>query len=243
MGRSVSPLRRATAMMMSMTPQMALDLPARQDFSAAAFIAGPSNSAARDVLGRPDDWPRNVMALIGPEGAGKSHLAAIWAERQQAMVLPAPMLGDRLASLDPDCAMVIEDVDQGVDDDALFHLFNRAAEGGIPALLLTARTRPAQWTASVPDLVSRLRALVHVDLHEADDELLTRVLEKQLADRRAPVRPGVIDYLLPRMERSVAAVRILAERMDKLALVKKTPITRAIAREILDSWTETGDAA
>ncbi|MFT6461141.1 MAG: chromosomal replication initiation ATPase DnaA [Maricaulis maris] len=230
-------------MMMSMTPQMALDLPARQDFSAAAFIAGPSNSAARDVLGRPDDWPRNVMALIGPEGAGKSHLAAIWAERQQAMVLPAPMLGDRLASLDPDCAMVIEDVDQGVDDDALFHLFNRAAEGGIPALLLTARTRPAQWTASVPDLVSRLRALVHVDLHEADDELLTRVLEKQLADRRAPVRPGVIDYLLPRMERSVAAVRILAERMDKLALVKKTPITRAIAREILDSWTETGDAA
>ncbi|MAC88460.1 MAG: hypothetical protein CMF73_03950 [Maricaulis sp.] len=230
-------------MMMSMTPQMALDLPARQDFSAAAFIAGPSNSAARDVLGRPDDWPRNVMALIGPEGAGKSHLAAIWAERQQAMVLPAPMLGDRLASLDPDCAMVIEDVDQGVDDDALFHLFNRAAEGGIPALLLTARTRPAQWSASVPDLVSRLRALVHVDLHEADDELLTRVLEKQLADRRAPVRPGVIDYLLPRMERSVAAVRILAERMDKLALVKKTPITRAIAREILDSWTETGDAA
>ncbi|WP_291764247.1 MULTISPECIES: AAA family ATPase [Maricaulis] len=226
-----------------MTPQMALDLPARQDFSAAAFIAGPSNSAARDVLGRPDDWPRNVMALIGPEGAGKSHLAAIWAERQQAMVLPAPMLGDRLASLDPDCAMVIEDVDQGVDDDALFHLFNRAAEGGIPALLLTARTRPAQWSASVPDLVSRLRALVHVDLHEADDELLTRVLEKQLADRRAPVRPGVIDYLLPRMERSVAAVRILAERMDKLALVKKTPITRAIAREILDSWTETGDAA
>ncbi|ABI65541.1 MAG: chromosomal replication initiation ATPase DnaA [Maricaulis maris] len=230
-------------MMMSMTPQMALDLPARQDFSAAAFIAGPSNAAARDVLGRPDDWPRNVMALIGPEGAGKSHLAAIWAGRQQALVLPASTLGDRLAALEPDCAMVVEDVDQGVDDDALFHLFNRAAEGAIPALLLTARTRPAHWTVSVPDLVSRLRALVHVDLHEADDVLLTRVLEKQLADRGAPVRPGVIDYLLPRMERSVAAVRILAERMDKLALVKKTPITRAIAREILDSWTETGDAA
>lgn len=229
--------------MMAMTPQLALDLPARRDFSEAAFIAGASNAAARELLARPSDWPRNVMALIGPEGVGKSHLAAIWAERSHAVTIPALVLASHLAALGPNQALVIEDVDQGVDEDALFHVFNRAAEGDIPALLLTARTLPAQWSVSLPDLVSRLRALEHVDLHEADDGLLTRIMEKQLADRGAPVRPGVIDYLLPRMERSVAAVRLLAERMDKLALVKKTPITRAVAREVLDSWTETGDAA
>ncbi|RKQ95516.1 regulatory inactivation of DnaA Hda protein [Maricaulis maris] len=228
---------------MSVTPQMALDLPAREDFSAAAFISGPSNAGARDVLERPGDWPRNVMALVGPEGAGKSHLASIWATQNHAITLPAAHLAAHLSDLAAQTALVVEGVDQGVDEDALFHLLNRAAEGEIQALLLTARSRPAHWRATLPDLVSRLRALVHVDLHEADDELLTRMMQKQLADRGAPVRPGVIDYLLPRMERSVAAVRLLAERMDKLALVKKTPITRAIAREILDSWTETGDAA
>ena len=228
---------------MAMTPQMALDLPAREDFSEAAFMLGPSNAAARDVLSRPGEWPRNLMALVGPEGAGKSHLAAIWAIQNKALVLPAAALAGHMKALVPDTSLVIEDVDRGVDEDALFHLFNRAAEGEIPALLLTARTRPAHWPVRLPDLVSRLRALVHADLHEADDALLTRMMEKQLADRGAPVRPGVIDYLLPRMERSVAAVRLLAERLDKLALVKKTPITRAIAREILDSWSETGDAA
>jgi len=228
---------------MAMTPQMALDLPAREDFSEAAFMLGPSNAAARDVLSRSDDWPRNVMALIGPEGAGKSHLAAIWAMQNQALILPAAALAGQMSTLAADASLVIEDVDRGVDEDALFHLLNRAAEGEIPALLLTARTLPVYWPARLPDLASRLRALVHVDLNEADDALLSRMMEKQLADRGAPVRPGVIDYLLPRMERSVAAVRVLAERMDKLALVKKTPITRAIAREILDSWSETGDAA
>ncbi len=228
---------------MSVTPQMALDLPAREDFSEAAFILGPSNAGARDVLDRPGDWPRNVMALVGPEGSGKSHLAAIWAMHNDALIVPAPALAGHLSDRPAQARLVVEDVDHGIDEDALFHLLNRAAEGEIPAMLLTARILPAHWSVRLPDLVSRLRALVHVDLHEADDELLTRMMQKQLADRGAPVRPGVIDYLLPRMERSVAAVRLLAERMDKLALVKKTPITRAIAREILDSWTETGDAA
>jgi chromosomal replication initiation ATPase DnaA len=85
-----------------------------------------------------------------------------------------------------------------------------------------------------------LRALPHVELREPDDELLTRLLLKQFHDRGAPLRPGVIDYLLPRMERSVSAIRILVDRMDKLALIRKTPITRSVARAVLDDLIEAG---
>jgi len=225
-----------------MTPQLALDLPAREDFSAESLILGPSNAEALAALGRWPDWPRNVMALIGPEGSGKSHLGTVWAVRCEAAVIPAAALADQLPGLERGRCALVEDVDRGVDEDALFHALNRAAGADIPALLLTARKPPVLWPASLPDLVSRLRALPHADLHEADDELLTRLIEKQLQDRGAPIRPGVIEYLLPRMERSVAAVRRLVEQMDKLALVKKTPITRAIAREVLESWQHSGDA-
>jgi chromosomal replication initiation ATPase DnaA len=224
-----------------MTPQMALDLPAREDFSAQSLVLGPSNSEALAALGRWPDWPRNVMALVGPEGAGKSHLGTIWARNCEAVIVEAAALADQLAAIEPGRCVLIEDVDRGVDGDALFHALNRAAEGDIPALLLTARTRPVLWQTDLPDLVSRLRALPHADLHEADDDLLTRLIEKQLQDRGAPVRPGVIEYLLPRMERSVTAVRHMVEQMDKLALVKKTPITRAIAREVLETWQDSGE--
>lgn len=225
-----------------MTPQLALNWPAREDFSAGSLIPGPSNAEARAALERWSDWPRNVMALTGPEGAGKSHLGAIWAARCGAAILPASTLKDSLPELETGRALLVEDVDRGVDEDALFHTLNRAAQGDIPALLLTARRPPVLWPATLPDLVSRLRALPHADLHEADDELLTRLIEKQLQDRGAPVRPGVIEYLLPRMERSVAAVRRLVDRMDKLALVKKTPINRAVAREVLETWPDSGEA-
>ncbi|WP_300543217.1 hypothetical protein [Maricaulis sp.] len=224
-----------------MTPQLALDLPAREDFSAQSLILGPSNAEAMAALERWRDWPRHVMALVGPAGAGKSHIGTVWARECHAAIVPGALLRDSLPGLATGQALLLEDVDRGVDEDALFHTLNRASEGDIPALLLTARTPPVLWPAELPDLVSRLRALPHADLHEADDELLTRLIEKQLADRGAPVRPGVIDYLLPRMERSVAAVRCLVERMDKLALVKKTPINRTVAREVLDTWQDSGD--
>ncbi|MAK64197.1 MAG: hypothetical protein CMF75_05545, partial [Maricaulis sp.] len=218
-----------------MTPQLALDLPVREDFSAQSLILGPSNAEALAALGRWHDWPRHVMALIGPEGAGKSHLAAIWAANSQALILSAAQLHERLPEVPAGQCLVVEDLDQGVEDDALFHTLNRASEGDIPALLLTARKPPVLWPAQLPDLVSRLRALPHTDLHEADDELITRLIEKQLADRGVSIHPGVIDYLLPRMERSVADVRRLVARMDKLALAKKSPINRAVAREVLET--------
>ena len=222
-----------------MKEQLALSLPARTDYSAASFVEGDANAAARSALAGWRNWPDRRMALIGPPGAGKSHMAAIWSRDSSGRVLPAMELADALSGLPDGQSLVIEDADRGVDEAALFHAINRAAEGSISALLLTGRTPPALWRSQLPDLASRLRATAHADLAEPDDALLRRVMEKQFADRQAPVSDGVVDYLLPRMERSVAAARSLVEALDRRALAKRTPVTRAVAREVLEKWDET----
>lgn len=216
-----------------MTQQLALDLPGRVDFSADSFIHGDANREASTALERWRDWPAGAFALIGPPGSGKSHLAAIWAQQSGARITTTQALSATLDQLQPGEALVVEDTDQGGSETALFHAFNRAAEGDLPALLMTAQVPPAQWGAALPDLVSRLRALPQVALREPDDDLLTQLIRKQLNDRHAPIKPGVIEYLLPRMERSVAAARTLVDLLDKRALVKQSPITRAVAREVL----------
>ena len=223
-----------------MKEQFALDLPARVDFRASRFIDGAANSDARAALFRWRDWPRGVMALTGPEGSGKSHLAAIWAAESGAQTFSVRDFAEGLDKLPPDTSLLVEDIDQAVPEQALFHAINRAAEHTLPAVLLTARKPPVLWDVSLPDLVSSLRAMPHVVLHEPDDELLTRVLEKLFADRGSPVNAGVIEYLLPRMDRSVAAARHLVELIDKRALVKKTPVTRSVARDVLEMWGEEG---
>lgn len=218
-----------------MNEQLALNLPTRVDFSAESFVEGRANDEARQALARWADWPRRVLALTGPAGTGKSHLATIWAKDVGAALVEAGQLADILPDLPAGQALVVEDLDRHMPEQALFHAINRAAEGDIPALLLTGRGSPVLWTAELPDLASRLRALPHVDLHEPDDALLTLVMEKQFQDRGAPVNKGVIDYLLPRMDRSVGAARRLVDMMDKLALVRKSPVTRSVARDALEA--------
>src|SRR5262245_35344741 len=72
--------------------QLALDLSHAESFAREDFLAGPSNADALAAISCWPDWPSQVMALVGPAGSGKSHLAAIWAEQAGARFLSARAL-------------------------------------------------------------------------------------------------------------------------------------------------------
>ncbi|MGH7879722.1 MAG: chromosomal replication initiator DnaA, partial [Candidatus Binataceae bacterium] len=150
--------------------QLALALDHAESLAREDFLSGPPNAAALSLIDRWPDWPARVVALIGPEGSGKSHLAAIWAEAAGARVLAAKLL----AAIDPPSALatgalVIEDLEpEGLDEPALFHLLNLAREEGA-YVLLTARTAPTGFPVAIRDLGSRLRALPAVTLAGPDD--------------------------------------------------------------------------
>jgi len=78
-----------------------------------------------------------------------------------------------------------------------------------------------------------LRAAPAVAIALPDDRLLAAVLVKLFADRQVGVAPGVIRFLLRRMERSFAAAGTIAERLDRLALGAGRPIGLALARRVL----------
>lgn len=127
----------------------------------------------------------------------------------------------------------MEDADRtGLDQTGLFHLINRIrANGG--HLLLTARTFPAAWGVTLPDLGSRLKAATTVEIHEPDDALLAGVITKLFADRQVEVEPSVVQYVVRRIERSLSAAITVVELLDRLALERKSRITRIVAAEAI----------
>jgi chromosomal replication initiation ATPase DnaA len=215
--------------------QLALALPHAESFAREDFLPGPSNQAALALIERWPDWPARAAALIGPEGSGKSHLAAMWANSAGARFLAARALGmTNLTSALATGALVIEDLIPGqFDERALFHLINLAREEEA-VLLLTAQTAPAGWRIALSDLVSRLRAIPAVMLSPPDDALLRAVLIKLFADRQLTVDESLIAYLTTRLERSFAAARAAVETLDGEALGRKRPVTRALAAEVLN---------
>ncbi len=213
--------------------QLALALSHMESFAREDFLAGPSNEAALKLIDRWPDWPDRGLVLVGPEGAGKSHLAAIWAQLAGARLVAARALGavDLPAALVTG-ALVVEDLAAGgFDEYALFHLLNLMREQAA-WLLITARQAPAAQDIGLRDLQSRLVALPTAKLGAPDEALLRAVIVKLFTDRQLAVDENVVDYLVTHVERSVPAARAAVERLDREALRLKRPVTRALAGEL-----------
>ena len=102
-------------------------------------------------------------------------------------------------------------------------------------MLLTARRFPAAWGVRLPDLASRLRAAATVEIHEPDDLLLAGVITKLFADRQIEVEANVVQFLVRRIERSLATAIRVVDRLDRAALEHKTRITRSLAAEAISA--------
>jgi chromosomal replication initiation ATPase DnaA len=223
--------------------QLPLGLGFRERFGREDFLAGPPNAAALALIERWPDWPARTVGLVGPEGAGKSHLAAIWAAAAGARAIAAHAITPAsVPAALATGALVVEDLRAGAcEEAALFHLLNLAREEEA-FLLVTARTPPTGWATRLRELASRLRALPVVTLASPDDALLRAVLVKLFADRQLAVDEELIGYLASRIERSFAAARDIVDALDREALHQRRDVNRALAAELLrDGRTTSGD--
>lgn len=230
---------------MTASSQLPLDLAHRPAMGADDFLVAAGNAEAVAWLDRWPDWPAPALLVHGPGGCGKTHLAQVWRARSGApLTSPRALAGADLPALLAGAGAVAIDDAQAVAGDpaaerALFHLYNMARETG-GSLLLTASSPPRRWRLGLPDLRSRLLAAPSVAVRAPDDGLLAAVLVKLFADRQVRVGSDLVDYLLPRMERSFDAARGLVARLDRAALARQRPITLRLAREVLAGEPEEG---
>lgn len=199
------------------------------------FIVGDANREAFALVNGWRDWVAPVAVLAGPAGSGKSHLLRVFADDAGATLLAGPDLAGRDPLALAGRPVALDDADDAATDPAaFFHLVNavRAAGG---RLLAAGRSDAADWPAAraLPDLASRLRAAQPVRLGAPDDDLLARVLVKLFADRQIDVDRTVVDYLLPRIERSYAAASAIVQRLDEGSLARGRRLGRGLAAEIL----------
>lgn len=239
-----------------MTRQLAFDLTTPPAQGRRDFLPAPANAEALALLDRPEGWPQGRLLLVGPPGAGKSHMAAFWAAENGAMRVQARALRPESAEIlaVQDGALVVEDAHRAGGaagaEQALFHLWNLCGPRNC-LLLLTARTPPRDWGLALPDLRSRMEAMPLVRLLPPDDALLAMVLVKLFADRQLAPGADVVEALLRRMDRDLGQARRLVAEIDRDALAGGRAVTRPLALATLARltgraedaalWAEEGD--
>ncbi len=224
---------------MSAGAQLPLEFDHRPALSGEDFLVAPGNAAAVAWLDRWPDWPGPLLAIHGPAGCGKTHLAQVFMAASGARAIGPGALGraapPRLLAGAKAC--VVEDAEAllgGDLEEALLHLYNTVQETG-RHMVMTARRPPARWRVRLADLQSRLNAAAAVGIGPPDDALITAVIVKLFADRQLRVDADVVSFMLTRMERSFEAARTLVAAVDDAALAKRRNITVPLVRGVMET--------
>lgn len=220
---------------MASSHQLAFDLPHQPALGAYDFFRSHSNAAALDLIESWPSWLHWGALVVGPAGAGKTHLSHVWLMKAGAAFVSAQALHEgHLATLKSHAALVVEDLHAGIaSDTVLFHLLNVARQDKL-SVLMTSQVAPGDLEVTLPDLRSRLRALPLAQISEPDEMLLRAVLVKLFSDRQLLVDPKVIGFLLLRMERSMEAARRVVRRIDDMALQMRRNVTVPLAQMALE---------
>ncbi|PJI43339.1 DnaA/Hda family protein [Ferrovibrio sp.] len=210
--------------------QLSLGLALPTSWAREDFLEVPGNAAA---LAAAEGEAQPALALYGPPGSGKTHLARIWTANHAARLIGPADLSSAAVDQLAQQPLAVDDADRTADPVALFHLVNLMRERR-HALLLTGSAAPAHWSYTLPDLMSRLKAMPAERIAEPDDTLLSAVLVKLFADRQLQVSEDVVKYLAARIERSCRAAREWVAVLDAAALAENRAVTVALARRLLE---------
>ena len=218
--------------------QLPLSLSHPTDFYSDDLVVTKSNKSAYELIERWPDWPMPVAVLVGPDGSGKTHFATVWADISKAKEIEPDQLDQAITFIEKGIPVLVEDMG-GVDfnEVVFFHLINSVKESHVinpkTTLLITARKGPSNWNVKLDDLASRLRSVTLATLEQPDDELLNAVAFKLFSDRQITVDPSVVEFLVSRSERSLFALGKTVDQIDRLALQRKSKITKALVSEAL----------
>ena len=212
--------------------QYALSLALPAIFAEGNYAISASNAEAHQWVSTWPSWPAHALFLSGPEASGKSHLGYIWMRRANAQAINASALESGAIAAMGRQNWLVENLEELADQEALLHLFNLTREEK-HFLLLTSKLTAQQLALTLPDLSSRLLALPAAAIHDADDEMVVAILRKQFADRQLKVENDIIQYLLPRIDRSYIKINELIASLDHAALSQRKKLTIPFVRDFL----------
>ncbi len=163
-----------------------------------------------------------LLAICGPKGSGKTHLARIVESETVGAGRPVTVLDD------------LGDRRQASD---LLAAIEEARAAG-KRMALAGRGEPREWAAGLKDLETRLNAAQRITLVEPDEALLRAVMTKMFRDRQLRAPEAIAVYAAPRLPKTFAAAQAFVAALDALSIEKGQPIGMKLAREAVANLSE-----
>ncbi|MFV0626780.1 MAG: DnaA ATPase domain-containing protein [Alphaproteobacteria bacterium] len=225
-----------------MAKQLPIEFEYKPYYDREDFIVSDNNHEAITFIDSWPNWQSFAVCIYGPRGSGKTHLANIFVEtiyKHTTYAQKIPFINAQDVKLETPHRLfeeskflVVENLSENVNKEALFHLYNLYRnEGG--NILFTSEKAPARMSFGLADLQSRLNSIPSIEIKEPNDELLSMLIIKLFADRQINTTPEVVSYLINNAQRSFAYIKELIKEIDNISIAKKRAVTINIAKEAI----------
>lgn len=218
-----------------MTSQIPLNLSFLPSYSRQDYVVNGQNKQLISLLDIWPKWQNSWLLIEGEQGAGKTHLAHIFASKMNAIFITDTKI-DMHTIINQQQSLVIDmplPVKQQSQDD-LFHLINHVKESQKFGVILLEPLIEIDFPV-LPDLRSRLAQMMRFRLELPNDDTLKALVIKLLSDRQLGLSGAQIQWLIPRLRRSYAFVQQYIANVDKASLADKKKITQTILKQELNN--------
>lgn len=207
------------------------------------YMVSECNAEAFRMVDTWPQWLSSGLIIYGPHGCGKSHLAHLFADKLKSSapqplsvtIIDASAVNMRKVKrlAEENTALIVENLAENCDEEALFHLFNLFNVAG-RWMLWTSLTAPGQLHFRLKDLQSRIKMLPSVEIREPDDFMMQMLIVKLFNDRQIMISPEILHYIMVMSRRSFAYIRELVEEIDYISLSAKTSISYKTVQQAMD---------
>ena len=179
------------------------------------FYVNNTNLESFNVIINPL-FDQNIF-LFGPIKSGKSHLANIWKEKNDAIFYNDNF--DRIIQIKKN--LVIDNIFKVLSEELIFHLINHCKSFNLK-ILITSAVQLNKYNFRLQDVYSRLRSFYHTKIYNPDDDMCKIIMTKLFHEKQIIIKNiEIFDYILNRASRTYEDIYSLVQKLDKLSLEKK----------------------
>ena len=214
--------------------QLILKFDYEQNFKDNDFYVSDSNKHIFNLLFNWPKWEKNFININGEKFSGKTHLINIFLKKFNGIKFQAKSLNNNsLKKIKVYENVIIEDLDEDIDENILFSLFN-IIEQDNKYLVVTSNKSIVNLNFKLNDLRSRTKNFLLMEIEKPDDEMMFALILKNLSDRQISLDKKIIDYIIKRIDRSYGKIFDFIYKIDEKSLKKKKSIDFKIIKEVLE---------
>ncbi len=218
---------------MSELNQLLLKFDYKTNFNEHDFYLSKSNINAFNLINKWPKWQKKILNVSGEKFSGKSHLANIFKSKSKAYLINGKNINNSIfQKLKLYESIIIDDFDECKDEKILYSIFNMIDQDS-KYLLINSSLPINEIKFNLPDLTSRSKNCLYVQIENPDDELIFAIILKNFSDRQINIEKKIIDFIIKRIDRSYRKIDEFIYKIDELSLKKKKPINFKTIKEIL----------